>query len=72
MDEETRKALSDELAALCQKYDVIISSEASAADDTNLSCNLVFSRVKRVNGGWPVEDDLFTCDEIGESGLVTY
>jgi hypothetical protein len=69
MDEETRKALSDELAAVCAKYDVIISSEASAADDTNLECNLVFSRVTRRVGRWPVEKDLFTCDVIGRSGI---
>ena len=70
MDEETRKALSDELAAVCAKYDVIIQSEASAADDTNLQHNIVFSRLARRAGRWPVEEDLFTCDVIERSGIA--
>jgi hypothetical protein len=69
MDEATKAAFGAELAAVCQKWNVIICSSADATDDTGLeSCIEVMRMVKR-EGQYPREETLFKCDEINELGI---
>ena len=54
----------DEVAAICKKYGVIISSGADAADDTNLSSWIELCKIKNRQ-----IETVFTCEEIGPNGV---
>jgi hypothetical protein len=65
MDHQTKKSFLRELAAVCKKYNVLITSGADAADDTNLSSWIEVCQITKRPGRWPLMETIFECDEIG-------
>lgn len=69
MDEATKATFTAELAALCQKWNVIICSSADAADDTGLDSWIEVTRMVEQAGKYPREETLFKCYEINKQGI---
>jgi len=69
MDEETMAALNTELAALCQKFNVNICSNADAVCRIGLESWVEVTRVVKRAGQHAIEETLFRCEEINELGI---
>lgn len=68
MDEKIKQLFINDVAAVCKKYGMIISSGADAADDTNLSSWIEVCKIID-RPGWQVMETLIECDQIGPNGI---
>ena len=68
MDQKTKDLFINEISAVCNKYGVIISSGADAADDTNLSSWIEVCKITGT-GCWTIMETLFECEQIGPNGV---
>jgi len=65
MDQKTKDIFINEISAVCNKYGVIISSGADAADDTNLSSWIEVCKITERPGRWPIMETLFEHEQFG-------
>ena len=65
MDEKTKDLFVNEITAVCNKYGVIISHGAEAADATDLSSWVEVCKITERPGRWPITETLFQCEQFG-------
>lgn len=66
MDETTKAALIAELAEICRKYNVVIGSNADAADDEGLES---WIEIEVAAKEWSERLLVFRCAEINQLGV---
>lgn len=72
MNDETKAEFSADMAAICKKYDILISGSASAHDDSGLEYWIEITRLIQRPGKYPREETLFKCDGFDSLGIASY